>query len=156
MDRNQTQVCSQAVYDLLVSFNALPSLEEQQEVLDVIYDAMYRTSYREVIRDRVVRRLRDENALLSMEVDDLREKQQKISEVVFSNGKKKLRETKRELLRIICNLRHYLGDEWHTILPWGSEQMDRYLEEIDHECILRQNTWRAHEEQCRQDAPDTF
>ena len=48
------QECSREVFDLINAFNNLPTAEEQEEVLDVIYDALYSRSYVKALSDRIV------------------------------------------------------------------------------------------------------
>lgn len=154
-DNNTKQMCSKEVYDLLKAFNALESIEEQEEVLDVIYDAMYRRSYKEVIKDRVVLQKDREISELHAEYGDLRakleimeaqnEKLKNQIKLVEGERKKKLRQTKRGLLIIISNLKHYLGDSWWTIFPAGMDNVESFLKQVDHENIMNQDTWSRYE-----------
>lgn len=146
------QVCSKAVYDLLMSFNALSSIEEQEEVLDVIYETMYHRSYKAVLTARVVleahveqEEIEKENAMLRSRNELLEDKIVKYASAVETDGKKKLKMARRGLLAIINNIKHFLGDSWENVLPGGMAKVDEYLAEVDVEGILGRITWREYE-----------
>lgn len=156
MKRKDRQVCSHEVYDLLTMFNGLPTREEQEEVLDVIYDAMYDSSYREVIGSRVIRQLhreieqlKYENLLLTLDnesLEGIRDKLEKrleaIDEAAFGNGKKNLMKTKRNLLAIINTVRRHVGEQWEAAFGEDASRIDSYLENVDTQHILRrEHSW---------------
>lgn len=146
------QVCSMAVYDLLMSFNALSSIEEQEEVLDVIYETMYHRSYKAVLAERVIREahmeqeeIEKENAALRRRNEFLEGKIVKYASAAETDGKKKLKMTRRGLLTIINNIKHFLGNSWENVIPGGMAKVDEYLAEVDAEGILGRITWREYE-----------
>lgn len=153
INKDTKQVCSQAVYNLLKAFNELSSLEEQEEVLDVIYDAMYRRSYKEVIRDRTILQkdreiaeLQSENGNLKAKIEIIEAHNENLqNQIKIVEGKKKLRNIKRGLLIIISNLKHYLGDSWWTIFPGGMDNVEAFLKLVDNDNIMNQNTWSRYE-----------
>lgn len=53
--------CSKEVYDVLTAFNNLPSLSEQEEVLDLIYDALYKRNYKAALENQIIQSLRQDN-----------------------------------------------------------------------------------------------
>ncbi len=156
----EMQVCSKAVYDILVAFNNLGSLEEQEEVLDVIYDALNGKVLREVLASRldkghavIIRDLKRQISVLESENRDLKEtlkskdkKIKNILSVVASNSKKNLKNANNGLLIIINNLKHYLGDSWQTIFPGGCEDVDEFLRKVDTKHIMRQDTWSRYDD----------
>lgn len=152
----EMQVCSQAVYDILVAFNNLSSLSEQEEVLDVIYDALYKKVLREVMSNSIISGQKAEIQELSAEIKELKaenkdlqsiiqEKKVAYEELLQSATRKRWKSTKKGLLIIISNLKHYLGDSWQTIFPNGCENVDQFLEQIDGEGIMYQDTWSRFE-----------
>lgn len=147
------QVCSQDVYNLLKAFNELSSIEEQEEVLDVIYDAFYRRSYKGVIEDRLMQQANQEIDQLRKEVEDLRSENNKLENrvreadiMIHSESKKSLRAAKKGLLIIVGNLKHYLGKQWYTIFPGGSGDVDEFLRKIDSSRVMCQDTWSRYEQ----------
>lgn len=143
--------CSKEVYDILVAFNNLPSLAEQEEVMDVIYDELYKKSYLETMRNRVV-------FSQSIEIDELHDtiteyekkiKDQKntINNLLAAQGGKKrtLRDWIKGLLIIINNIKHYLGDSWETIFPGGVKNVDAFLKMVDTQHIMDSDTWSKYE-----------
>ncbi len=134
----EMQVCSKAVYDILVAFNNLPSLSEQEEVLDVIYDVLHKKVIREVMADSVItgqeRIIQDLNA----EVKDLKAENQDLQAIVKAKKeaivqleqagtRERWKNVKKGLRIIISNLKHYLGDSWDTIFPAGCKGVDEFL-----------------------------
>lgn len=146
---------SQAVKELLGSFNKL-SASEQEEVLDIIYDALYHKSYKAVIRDRCFiekdHTIKELNIKLGQKqsvIDELLDKIDRLGmEIVKAqqgNKKKTLRDHKKGLLIIIYNLKHYLGDKWDTIFPNGSSDVDKFLDMVDGWGLKYQKTWEKYE-----------
>lgn len=150
----EMQECSKAVYDILVAFNNLSSLAEQEEVLDVIYDALYCKMIREVLDARVAREFEIERANHEKERNELRAEINKMKvaneELRSLQTRKGLRHSKQQLLIIINNLKHYLGDSWQSIFPYGSQDVDAYLEQVDVQGILHQDTWSQLTEACKE------
>ena len=156
----EMQVCSKAVYDILVAFNNLGSLEEQEEVLDVIYDALSGKVLREVLASRLDKErsatiLDLKRQVIDMETENndlkikLKFKEQKIKNilsVVESDSRKKLRNANNGLLIIINNLKHYLGDSWQTIFPGGCGNVDEFLRKVDTKFIMNQDTWSRYDD----------
>lgn len=143
--------CSKEVYDILVAFNNLPSLAEQEEVMNVIYDELYKKSYLETMRSRVV-------FSQSIEIDELHDtiteyekktKDQKntINNLLAAQGEKKrtLRAWIKGLLIIINNIKHYLGDSWEAIFPGGAKNVDAFLKMVDTQHIMDSDTWSQYE-----------
>ncbi|MCQ2172749.1 MAG: hypothetical protein MJZ17_08385 [Bacteroidales bacterium] len=147
--------CSKEVYDVLTAFNNLPSLSEQEEVLDLIYDALYKRNYKAVLENQVIQSLRQDNHKLEdtrRELKkDLIDAKHKIDNLqgqikTFESGRKgKLRSVIRELLIIINNVKHYLGEGWDTIFPNGVEDVEAFLKEVDTQKILEMDTWSKYE-----------
>lgn len=155
------KACSKAVFDLLKAFNDLPSVEEQEEVLDTIAEAMNGRVFREVMSERVNSELKKENRELKAEIRDLKEEIREMDEVITkmkeadeNQGRKALRNQKKGLLIIVSNLRHYLGDAWETVFPNGCGNVDDFLRRIDKDGILQQDTWSRYE--TKPEEPDTF
>ncbi len=158
----EMQVCSKAVYDILVAFNNLPSLSEQEEVLDVIYDALHKKVILEMMADSVItgqeRTIQDLNAEvkeLKAENQDLqaivKAKKEAIVQLEQAGTRKRWKNTKKGLLIIIINLKHYLGDSWETIFPAGCKGVDEFLQKIDNEGIIHQDTWSRYENMVDED-----
>ena len=147
--------CNKEVYDVLTAFNNLPSLSEQEEVLDLIYDALYKQNYKTILENRIIQGLRQDNQNLEDSrrelEEDLKEARQKIDNLqghikMTQSGKKgKLRSIIRGLLIIIGNVKHYLGEEWNTIFPNGVDDVDEFLKEVDTQRILERDTWSKYE-----------
>lgn len=146
------QECSREVYDLLDAFNNLPTAEEQEEVLDVIYDALYDRSYIEVLSERVVmsktREIAHLNQLISTyekKIEDQRVTINNITNEQQGNKRKILRRKIKGLLIIINNIKHYLGDKWQTVFPGGVEHVDEFLYMVDTQNVLGTDTWSGYE-----------
>ena len=129
----EKQECSQEVYDLLVAFNNLPSLAEQEEVLDVIYDALYDRSYRETLQQRItdaqsrhIEGLEEDIRVLKSTISD---QNKKIMNLIEAQGEKKktLRTRINGLLSIIGKLKQYLGEEWQDVFQEDAEEIDAFL-----------------------------
>lgn len=154
--------CSKGVYDVLTAFNNLPSLSEQEEVLDLIYDALYKQNYQTVLENRIIQGLRQDNQELEDSrrelEEDLKYAQQKIDNLqghikMTQTGRKgKLRSIITGLLIIIGNVKHYLGEEWSTIFPNGVDDVDAFLKTVDTQKILESDTWSKYEEMAAEES----
>jgi len=100
---------------ILRGFNALENPEQQHQILDVIYDALYHQSYLQVIGNRVIR-----------------EKDSRINELVQENDY--LRESVRELEDSIINKKN--AQIYYNSLT-GSER-DAFRAEVREEVFYKQ------------------
>ena len=147
--------CTKEVYDVLTAFNNLPSLSEQEEVLDLIYDALYEKNYKTVLENQIINSLRQHNQYLEEtkreNEEELKEAKLKIEslqkhiKLLSSSKKNQLRASNKGLLIIIGNLKHYLGDEWNTIFPNGVDDVEAFLHKVDTQKILETDTWSKYE-----------
>ena len=76
-DNEKMVQCTKEVYDVLTAFNNLPSLSEQEEVLDLIYDALYEKNYKSVLENQIIASLRQHNQYLE---DTKRETEEELKE----------------------------------------------------------------------------
>jgi len=148
-------VCSQKVADVIRAFNDCDSYDEQLEVLDLLCDVMWKTTYRAIMENYVKKGLaRDKNEVnaelkelrvlkgqLESENEELKFKVKELSER-FTN-----KSVIKGLLIIINNIKHYLGESWDSLFPSGMGEVEKYLRIVDcNRCILGTNTWSQYEE----------
>lgn len=141
----ETVKCSKEVYDVLVAFNNLPSLEQQEEVLDVIYDALHKRKIEDVLNERLDHSLNLEYERVKSEVVTLENRLAAQQILKERESKKNLRKAKRGLLVILNNIKHFLGDSWETVLPGGMQEVDSFISNVDTEHVMSTNTWSEYE-----------
>ena len=130
----ENKVCSQGVYDILVAFNNLSSLAEQEEILDAIYEALHKKVIREVTSERLIRQLKDENKMLAgdklqleTENEELKRKLENIRKNCVAKSEKKLKLTIRAEYLVLTDIKRHLGPSWEEAFPDGGKAADAIL-----------------------------
>lgn len=140
----ETVECSKEIYFILDAFNKLSTKAEQEEVADVIFDALYKKKIQEVLSSYVITSMRHEYDLLKAKYAQL----QSQFENATKNQNKKLiyhRTVAKKLLIIISNIKHYLGNGWNSVFPFGMKDVEKFLSQVDIEKILSTDTWSKYE-----------
>lgn len=151
----ETVVCSQKVADAIKAFNNCDSYDEQLEVLDLLCDVMWRTTYRAIVGKYVekgfiqnkneveaeLKELRITKGQLESENEELRFRVKELSERYTNKSVTK------GLLTIINNIKHYLGEDWDTLFPGGMIEVNKFLSIVDcNRHIIDTDTWTQYEE----------
>lgn len=150
----ETVVCSQKVADAIKAFNNCDSYDEQLEVLDLLCDVMWKTTYRAIVEKYVEKGLTQNKNKVEVELKELRtikgQLESENEELKFKVKELSERFTKKSvmkgLLTIINNIKHYLGDDWNTLFPGGMIEVNKFLAVVDcNQCIIGTDTWTQYE-----------